>query len=71
MSKEPRRWRGLDLGMTEVYLQATTRRVACPTHGVVVAAVPWARPGSRFTDVNVGSLRTPSVPLAGPAPSDS
>lgn len=23
--------------------------VACPEHGVVVAAVPWARPGSRFT----------------------
>ncbi|MGH3598901.1 MAG: ISL3 family transposase [Pseudonocardiaceae bacterium] len=49
VSKEPRRWRGLDLGTTQVYLQATTRRVACPTHGVVVAAVPWARPGSRFT----------------------
>jgi transposase len=47
--KEPRRWRGLDLGTTQVYLQATTRRVSCPTHGVVVAAVPWARPGSRFT----------------------
>jgi aspartyl-tRNA synthetase len=25
------------------------RRVSCPEHGVVVAAVPWARPGSRFT----------------------
>jgi transposase len=23
--------------------------VACPAHGVVVAVVPWARPGSRFT----------------------
>jgi len=23
--------------------------VSCPEHGVVVAAVPWARPGSRFT----------------------
>ncbi|PZS34552.1 MAG: hypothetical protein DLM61_03385 [Pseudonocardiales bacterium] len=30
-------------------LQATTRRVSCPEHGVVVAGVPWARPGSRFT----------------------
>jgi len=49
VSKEPRRWRGLDLGTTPVYLQATTRRVSCPTHGVVVAAVPWARAGSRFT----------------------
>jgi transposase len=32
-----------------VFLQASTHRVACPKHGVVVAAVPWARPGSRFT----------------------
>lgn len=48
-SAEPRRWRSLDLGSTPVYLQATTRRVACPEHGVVVAAVPWARAGSRFT----------------------
>jgi transposase len=44
-----RRWRGLDLGATQVFLQARTRRVSCPEHGVVVAAVPWARPGSRFT----------------------
>jgi transposase len=32
-----------------VFLQATTSRVSCREHGVVVAAVPWARPGSRFT----------------------
>lgn len=32
-----------------MFVQATTRRVSCPTHGVVVAEVPWARPGSRFT----------------------
>lgn len=48
-SSAPRRWRSLDLGTTPVFLQANTRRVACPEHGVVVAAVPWARPGSRFT----------------------
>jgi transposase len=29
--------------------EATTQRVWCPEHGVVVTAVPWARPGSRFT----------------------
>ena len=46
---EPRRWRGLDLGTIQVYLQAMTHRVACPEHGIVVAAVPWARAGSRFT----------------------
>jgi len=48
-SRDPRRWRGLDMGTTEVFLQARTSRVSCREHGVVVAAVPWARPGSRFT----------------------
>ena len=48
-SAAPRRWRGLDLGTTQVFLQATTRRVSCREHGVVVAAVAWARPGARFT----------------------
>lgn len=48
-SPAPRRWRGLDLSTTQVYLEATTSRVSCREHGVVVAAVPWARPGSRFT----------------------
>jgi transposase len=32
-----------------VYLEADAARVACPEHGVTVAAVPWARHGSRFT----------------------
>ncbi len=44
-----RRWRALDVGLTETYLEAAAPRVQCPTDGVVVAAVPWARPGSRFT----------------------
>ena len=48
-SQDPRRWRGLDLGTIQVFLQATTSRVSCREHGVVVAAVPWSRPGSRFT----------------------
>jgi transposase len=48
-SATPRRWRGLDLGSTRVFVQASTHRVSCPEHGVVVAAVPWARAGSRFT----------------------
>jgi transposase len=45
----PRRWRGLDLGTTQVFLRADAPRVACAEHGVIVAAVPWARHGSRFT----------------------
>jgi transposase len=44
-----RRWRGLDLGATRVYLEADTCRVSCSEHGVVIAHVPWARPGARFT----------------------
>ena len=44
-----RRWRSLDLGTTKAYLQAAAPRVACPEHGVVVAHLPWARPGARHT----------------------
>jgi transposase len=44
-----RRWRALDLGTTRVFLEADAPRVSCREHGVLVAAVPWARPGSRFT----------------------
>ena len=45
----PRRWRGLDFGTVPVLLQAGAPRVSCRVHGVVVAAVPWARARSRFT----------------------
>lgn len=44
-----RRWRGLDFGSTRVLLEAEAPRVRCSRHGVLVAAVPWARPGSWFT----------------------
>lgn len=44
-----RRWRGLDSGALRVYIEADAPRVACPEHGVVVAAVPWARHDVRFT----------------------
>ncbi len=44
-----RRWRALDLGTTRCYLEAEAPRVSCRRHGVVVAAVPWARHDSRFT----------------------
>ncbi len=45
----PRRWRALDLGTVQVVLQADAPRVACPTHGPTVAAVPWARHGAGHT----------------------
>ena len=44
-----RRWRTLDVGTTKAYLQAAAPRVACEEHGVVVAHVPWARPGAKHT----------------------
>jgi transposase len=44
-----RRWRGLDLGTIPIYLEADSPRVNCLEHGVTVAAVPWARHDSRFT----------------------
>jgi transposase len=44
-----RRWRALDLGTSFAYLEAEAPRVTCKDHGVVVAAVPWARHDSGFT----------------------
>lgn len=37
------------MGTTKTYLQATTTRVNCAAHGVVVGHVPWARPGAKHT----------------------
>jgi transposase len=44
-----RRWRTLDLGVVQAFLEAEAPRVTCRRHGVVVAAVPWARHGAGFT----------------------
>jgi len=44
-----RRWRGLDLGATRVFLEADARRVNCPVHGPTVQQVPWARHGAGHT----------------------
>jgi transposase len=44
-----RRWRALDLGTTRTFVEADAPRVSCPQHGVVVAAVPWARHGAGHT----------------------
>lgn len=54
-----RRWRSLDVGVRRVFLEADAPRVRCPAHGVVVAAVPWARHGAGHTrqfDALVGWL---------------
>jgi transposase len=39
----------LDWGTVQVFLEAGAPRVNCPEHGVVVAAVPWARHGAGHT----------------------
>ena len=44
-----RRWRGLDLGTVQAFVEADAPRVWCVVHGVVVAAVPWARHGAGHT----------------------
>jgi transposase len=44
-----RRWRALDAGTMRVCLEAHAPRIRCKRHGVLVAAVPWARRGSGFT----------------------
>ena len=44
-----RRWRAMDLGTSYCFLEAWAPRVNCKRHGVVVAAVPWARHDASFT----------------------
>ena len=46
-----RRWRTLDLGTIQVYLEADAPRVNCPDHGPTVRAVPWARHAAGHTRV--------------------
>ena len=38
-----RRWRALDLGSVQAFVEADAPRVTCRRHGVTVASVPWAR----------------------------
>jgi transposase len=44
-----RRWRHVDVCFATCELVAQAPRVSCPTHGVTVAEVPWARHDSWFT----------------------
>jgi transposase len=44
-----RRWRGLDMGTIEVFLEADAPRVNCSVHGPTVRQVPWARHGAGHT----------------------
>lgn len=56
-----RRWRALDLGAVQVFLEADAPRVNCLSHGPTVRAVPWARHGvghTRAFDQQVAWLAT-------------
>lgn len=44
-----RRWRVLDLGTIQAWVEADAPRVRCREHGVSVARVPWARHGAGHT----------------------
>lgn len=44
-----RYWRAPDAGLCPVRIIADAPRIRCAEHGVVVAGVPWARAGARFT----------------------
>ena len=44
-----RLWRALDVGTVQAFVEADAPRVRCVEHGVVVAAVPWARHGAGHT----------------------
>jgi transposase len=44
-----RRWRALDLGTIQAFLEADSPRVRCSEHGVIAAQVPWARHGAGHT----------------------
>lgn len=62
-----RRWRALDLGTLVAWLEAEAPRICCPEHGVLVAAVPWARHHAghtRFFDDQVAWLAVQSSKTA-------
>jgi transposase len=44
-----RRWRHLDAGACQLWLEAEIRRIDCPHCGVRTEQVPWARPGARHS----------------------
>ena len=46
-----RQWRHLDTMQHNTYLHVAPPRVRCETHGVKTTNLPWAAPGTRFTEV--------------------
>ena len=44
-----KRWRHLDLGASRCWIECELRRLRCPSCGVRLEPVPWARPGAAHT----------------------
>ncbi|MGH6989734.1 MAG: helix-turn-helix domain-containing protein, partial [Stellaceae bacterium] len=42
-------WQHLNFFQHQCFITARVPRIDCPDHGVKRTAVPWARPGSKFT----------------------
>ena len=62
-------WRHLDFFQHQAFLTARVPRIECPTHGVRLTNVPWARPGSGFTLLfeAMALLMCQQMPVAGVA----
>ena len=44
-----KRWRHLDVGASRCMIECELRRLWCRSCGAQFEAVPWARPGARYT----------------------
>lgn len=62
-------WRHLDFFQHQAFLTARVPRIECPTHGVRLTNVPWARPNSGFTLLfeAMALLMCQQMPVAGVA----
>jgi transposase len=49
--RRPRRWRHLDTLQLRTWIEADIPRVQCARHGIKQIAIPWAEPGSQFTQL--------------------
>ena len=49
--RRPRRWRHLDTMQLRTWIEGDIPRVQCAQHGIKQIAIPWAEPGSQFTQM--------------------
>jgi len=50
-NRRPRRWRHLDTLQLRTWIEADIPRVQWAQHGIKQIAIPWAEPGSQFTQL--------------------